>query len=90
MCFGCSKETSFDTFFPFLSLIFFFFYPIILDDPRVICVAIFSLHICLYELAPHVVIFIYNLSVPDNLKLETVLLSTHKELNATNVGISAI
>ena len=32
--------------------------PIILDDPRVICVAIFSLHICLYVLAPHVVIFV--------------------------------
>ena len=52
----------------FFSLIFFL--PIILDDPRVICVAIFSLHIC-NVLAPHVVIFIYNSSVSSKLGMES-------------------
>ena len=41
--------------------------------PSVISVAIDSLHICLYVLAPHVVIFIYSLSVSNKLNLETWL-----------------
>ena len=56
-----------------LSLIFFLSFPICLDDPRV-SAAIIALHICIYALASHAVIFIYNLSVVEklNLKLETI------------------
>ena len=35
----------------------------------IFCIAIVYLHICLYLLAPHVVIFMYNLSVSNKLKL---------------------
>ena len=56
-------------FFSFYDIFFLPPHPIILDDSRVICVAIFSLHICLYVLAPHDVVFMYNLSVSN--KLET-------------------
>ena len=37
-------------------------------DPGVICAAIISLHIRIYVLVAHVVIFMYNLSVLNKLK----------------------
>ena len=71
---------------------------IFLDDPTVICAAPVSIHICIYVLAPHVVIFMHILSdklesiSPPKCEREVLLITDFLKTKNNNsaVGSSSI